>query len=120
MFTVSIVLLIALYLSSFLQIMRELPPEEEVSRWKWLLKLFSDSDDVNDSYNLWAYWTFIGGINYQNDKRHYSFFYQSLGYILMIMLLVIERKSEVWINTRFGCEQNTMEYLEEMEEASKE
>ena len=67
--------------------------------------------DIKNVWNQLTFWTFVGGFNYQDDKRHYIFPYVALGYIIMIMLLVIERKSEVWISSKFGCQGKTLQYL---------
>ena len=110
MFTISIIFLVCLYLTIFIQ-MRE---EHENGSEK------PDELDSISDYDYFVWYTFLGGLNYQDDKRHYNFAYQSLGYTIMIILMVIERKSEVWISSRFGCEGNTLEHLKEMEENQKD
>lgn len=75
---------------------------------------------MNTVWNTYTFWAFLLGIDYQEDLRHYSFFYCSFGQLMMILLLVLEWKSEIWINSWFGCSGNTYDQLCEIEEMQKE
>lgn len=112
MFGFSVVFLVILYLDSFLQVLRR-EHYKDPERAK-------DALDPLQFYNQLIMWAFFGGVGFQEDKRHYSFLYQSLGYTIMILLCVLERKSEIWISSRFGCEGNTLDYLNQRDEVEKD
>ena len=63
-----------------------------------------------DNSNFWEdiiFVTFYGGFNYNKQENGESYFGQMYGYIIILVLLILERKSEVWLTNKFGYEKST-------------
>jgi hypothetical protein len=51
-----------------------------------------------------TYYTFLGGISYRKSSHaeSNSYFYEIYGYLLVLICLILERKSQVWLRRKFG------------------
>ena len=62
-------------------------------------------ETYSDKYVTWEniiYVTFFFGINYNEQKEGDSYFYEMYGYIIILALCILERKSQIWLTSRFG------------------
>ena len=60
-----------------------------------------------DSSNFWEnviFMTFFAGVNYNEQLNGNSYFYEIVGFLAILLLCAIERKSEIWLSNKFGYE----------------
>lgn len=50
------------------------------------------------------FYSFFVGVNYNDQIGGNTYFYEIGGYLLILLLLVIERKSQIWLTNKFGFE----------------
>ena len=58
-------------------------------------------NEYEEIWNTLIYTTFIFGVNSTENKSGYSFFYQWFGYLAILLLLIIEQKSQLWLKDKF-------------------
>jgi hypothetical protein len=51
-----------------------------------------------------VFYSFYLGVNYNNQIGGNTYFYEIGGYLLVLLLCVIERKSQIWLSNKFGFE----------------
>jgi hypothetical protein len=78
----------------------------------------NDPDNKN-LFNFAKFFMIYTGIYYSEKSQIHSFMYQSLGYIMLIGLCIIERTGEVWIKTKFGCKDELFNYFKTVDENKK-
>lgn len=76
------------------------------------------------------FYSFFVGVNYNEQIRGNTYFYEISGYLLVLLLLVIERKSQIWLSNKFGFEGSAYDnydgrikleqYASEMEEEGEQ
>ena len=64
--------------------------------------------------------SFIFGVNATENTGNYSFTYQCLGYLVIFLFCIIERKAQLWLKERFRLEEELDLNLLQEDEMSRE
>jgi hypothetical protein len=49
-----------------------------------------------------TFYTFFAGVNYTEEEGGNTYMYEIYGYLVILILCVLERKSEIWLSSKFG------------------
>ena len=67
-----------------------------------LQELKKTYSDKSRTWNNAIFVTFFVGINYNEQSGGDSYLYEMYGFIVILVLCILERKSQIWLTTRFG------------------
>ena len=67
-----------------------------------LQELKKTYSDKSTTWNNAIFVTFFVGINYNEQSGGDSYLYEMYGFIVILVFCIFERKSQIWLTTRFG------------------
>ena len=67
-----------------------------------------------------TFYAFFFGTLHSEKTGIYTFAFQCSGYLLIVGLLILERKAEIWVDNRFGCSQKVIDFYIHVEKKLNE
>ncbi len=73
-----------------------------------------------NNLDYFIFYLFWGGIYHSpHEISGHSYFYNVWGYLIILILLLFEKKAQEWALNRFGCSSEKIEWFEEVEKNLK-
>jgi hypothetical protein len=107
-------------------------PSQHLQAFITVIQDDSDYDFLKDLFRTIIYYLFLGGVyhdshvnwpeEYKDDKGMVttSYGYQTLGYVIMFIICLLERIILQWLQDRFGCSEFVCNHLSQLETDIKE
>jgi hypothetical protein len=83
-------------------------------------KLISIYPSIGPVMNNVIFFANYAGIYYSENTEIHAFSYQAMGYVMILAMLAVERRSQVWLSTKIGLTEGVSKYFEAVEKNQTE
>lgn len=82
-----------------------------------LVDVYTSSENVE---NYIIFFCNYAGIYHSKDSKIYEFWYQAIGYVIIIGMLAIERRMQVWLSHKQGLNEDLIAYFESIDKNAED